>query len=69
MQNVILKPAVSVILYSPPNARRHIACEANITGIANITRRKANIAEKARGRVLFLVRATGLEPARKSIGT
>ena len=28
-----------------PNARRHITCEANITGAANITRRKANITE------------------------
>ena len=28
-----------------PNARRHITCEANITGVANITRRKANITE------------------------
>ena len=47
MQNVILKPVVSVILYSPLNwAKPNITCEANITGVANITRRKANIAAK-----------------------
>ena len=30
------------------NARRHITCEANITGVANITRCKANITENDR---------------------
>jgi len=35
------------VLYSPTNwAKPNITCEANITGAANRTRRKANITEK-----------------------
>ena len=46
-----------VILYPPLKlGKTNITCGANITGVANITRRKANITEEDRGRFCVLSR-------------
>ena len=51
-------------------AKPNITCEANITGAANITRRKANIAEKStcESKCFFLAGALGLEPRAYGFG-